>query len=193
MGRLKSFLYLWILFIEFPLFIIPSYFFVWGYISVYVCLGIWITIALLFIYRIICYIFDRGIADRINYFFVLLELPYTGLVLIHQKAAKKLIKNYSCKEKVKKLMKTSTDLIPKLKENKKYIAFTHEEIASRLEKIKGINVLTKKLIYSKSLIRIQKEIYQCEKKRCEKYKECFYVDSDVRSFYFLKFTYKLDN
>ncbi|GEM_PF-3400329 len=193
MGHLKSLMYTGTIFIELPLIIISNYFFNRGYITFYVCWGIWITIISLFIYRIICNIFDKGIASRINDFFVLQELPYTGLVLIHQKAAKKLIKNDSCKEKVKKLMKTSTDLIPKLKENKRYITFTHEEIASRLEKIKGINVMSKKLIYSKSLIRIQKEIYQCEKKRCEKYKECFYVDSDVRSFYFLKFTYKLDN
>jgi len=114
-------------------------------------------------------------------------------VLIHQKAAKKLIKNYSCKEKVKKLMKTPIDLIPKLKENKKYITFTHEDIASRLEKIKGINVMIKKPIYSQSISKIQEQIYQCKKKKCEKYNKCIYVDNDVRDFYFLKFTYKSEN
>jgi hypothetical protein len=113
--------------------------------------------------------------------------------LIHQRAKKSAIKNRSCKENAINLIKTTEEIIPKLKKNKKYITFTHKNILSRLEKIKGINVITKKVCYSQSFNKIQEQIYRCKKKKCVKYNQCIYVGNDARDFYFVKFTYKPEN
>lgn len=187
MGRLKSFFYMSSMAIETPLLLIFFRAYNLGYVSLNLYILIWLAFVITIIYRTMCYLLDIGIAERINDYFVFLNLPYTNLVLIHQKVKNCAIKNISCKEKTKRLLNTPNDIIPKLRESKVYITFTHDEIVSRIERIRGINVKTKKIVFSKSLSNILEQIYQCRKKRCKKYNKCFYVDSNTRNFYFLKF------
>jgi 16S rRNA G966 N2-methylase RsmD len=190
MGRLKSWFYSYTMVIEFPILILLLIVYKLGYIGLIFYTIIWVVFIVILFYRTICYLFNIGIAQRINDYFVFLNLPYTNLVLIHQKAKKSVIKNRSCKENTINLIKTTEDLIPKIKENKKYITFTHKNILSRLNENKDINIITKKPVYSQSFSKTQEQIYQCKKKKCKKINKCIYANNDERDFYFVKFTYE---